>query len=181
MNEMIPLERIENKIYLIRGQKVMLDKDLAELYGVPTKVFNQAVKRNSERFPADFIFQLTWEEIERLRSQIVTLKLGPKQKRGKHLKYLPYAFTEQGVAMLSSVLKSKQAVGINILIIRAFVKLRLSLSTNKELVYMVKELRQKVGQHDKEIGLIIRTIEKMISFEKKPRVKIGFNVEKEHK
>ena len=112
------LEIIKNKIYEIRGQRVMLDRDLAQLYGVETKVLNQAVKRNLERFPEDFMFRLTKEEC--LRSQIVTLN----EDQGKHLKYMPYAFTEQGVAMLSSVLKSSTAIQINISIMRAFVTMR---------------------------------------------------------
>ena len=115
-----PSERIESRIFLLRGQKVMLDSELAELYGVATKVLIQAIKRNIERFPADFMFQLTIEEADLLRSQIVTLKTG----RGRHRKYLPYAFTEQGVAMLSSVLHSARAVHVNIEIMRAFVRLR---------------------------------------------------------
>ena len=116
----IPSERIESRIVLLRGQKVMLDSELAELYGVATKVLIQAIKRNIERFPADFMFQLTVEEADLLRSQIVTLKTG----RGRHRKYLPYAFTEQGVAMLSSVLRSKRAVRVNVEIMRTFVRLR---------------------------------------------------------
>ena len=129
---------IETKILLIRGQKVMLDADLAELYEVETKVLNQAVKRNIERFPDDFMFQLTAEEFanlksqsdtSNLRSQIVTLKAG----RGQHRKYLPYAFTEQGVAMLSSVLRSSRAIEVNIAIMRTFVQLRQMLTSNAEL------------------------------------------------
>ena len=114
------MERIESQIFLVRGQKVMLDIDLASLYEVEAKALNQAVKRNLDRFPTDFMFQLTGEEAERLRSQIVTLKTG----RGQHRKYLPYAFTEQGVAMLSSVLRSRRAVLVNIEIMRAFVRHR---------------------------------------------------------
>ncbi len=110
----IPLEVIERKIYLIRGHKVMLDSDLAELYGVPVKVLNQAVRRNISRFPEDFMFQLTKEEYDSLRSQFVTLNTG----RGKHRKYLPYVFTEQGVAMLSSVLRSERAIQVNIAIMK---------------------------------------------------------------
>jgi len=178
MNEIIPLERVENRIYLIRGQKVILDGDLAELYRVPTKRIKEQVKRNIKRFPLDFMFQLTWDELKRLRSQIATLKNTGSQ-RGQHIKYLPYAFTEQGVAMLSSVLNSEKAVEINILIMRAFVKLRQVLAANKDLSYLFKELKHKVDRHDNEIGLIIRAIEKMIAFEKKPKTKIGFNVEKE--
>jgi hypothetical protein len=109
-NRPVSPERIEKSIFLIRGQKVMLDSDLAELYGVSTKVFNQAVKRNKDRFPSDFMFQLVKDEFDALRSQTVTLKSG----RGRHRKYLPFAFTEQGVAMLSSVLRSRRAVRVNI-------------------------------------------------------------------
>jgi hypothetical protein len=112
---MIPVERIERSIYLVRGQKVMLDMDLAKLYEVPTKRLNEQVRRNERRFPVDFMFQLTVQEIESLRSQFATLKPG----RGKHRKYRPYAFTEQGVAMLSSVLNSDRAVQVNIEIMRA--------------------------------------------------------------
>jgi hypothetical protein len=126
--ELVPVEIIERKIYLIRGCKVMLDSDLAELYQVPTKVLNQAVRRNFDRFPSDFMFQLNEEELEGLRSQIVTSKVGRGGRR-----YTPYAFTEHGVAMLSSVLSSKRAVALNILIIRAFVRLREYLATHKDL------------------------------------------------
>ncbi len=167
MKDLIPIGSIENKIHLIRGQKVMLDRDLAELYGVPTKVMNQAVRRNPERFPGDFMFQLTWAEAEHLRSQIVTSSHGGRR-------YLPFAFTEQGVSMLSSVLNSSRAIEINILIMRAFVRLRQVLAANRDLAYLFKELKHKVDQHDTEIGLIIRAIEKMTSFEKKSKGKIGF-------
>ena len=173
MNELIPIERVESKIYFIRGQKVMLDRDLSELYGVPTKALNQAVKRNMERFPADFMFQLTWAEAERLRSQFVTLNQA-RQKRGRHIKHLPYAFTEQGVSMLSSVLSSPLAIEINIFIMRAFVRLRKVLTANKDLSYLFKELKHKIDQHDVEIGLVIKAIEKMIAVEKKPKGKFGF-------
>jgi hypothetical protein len=128
-DQIIPPQRIEKSIFLIRGQKVMLDADLADLYQVSTKLLNQAVKRNVDRFPADFMFQLTPEEFAALSSQIVTLESG----RGRHRKYLPRAFTEQGVAMLSSVLRSKRAVSVNIEIMRAFVRLREILATHKDL------------------------------------------------
>src|SRR5688572_21096513 len=125
----VPSEIIEQKIYLIRGHKVMLDSDLAGLYDVDTKVLNQAVKRNLARFPGDFMFQLTVSEADVLRSQFVTLDAG----RGKHRKYLPYVFTEQGVAMLSSVLKSDRAVIVNVGIMRTFVKLRELIGSHAEL------------------------------------------------
>src|SRR5579859_1250740 len=124
----IPVEVIERRIFLIRGQKVMLDRDLAELYGVATKVFNQAVRRNRDRFPDDFMFRLTRAEAAVLRSKIVTLEKG----RGRHSKYASFAFTEHGVAMLSSILRSKRAVAMNILIVRAFVRLRELLATHKD-------------------------------------------------
>jgi len=127
---LIPLERIEKAILFIRSEKVMTDSDLAKLYGVETKVLNQAVKRNTHRFPSDFMFQLTPEESDHLlrsRSQIVTLK------RGENIKYRPYVFTEQGVAMLSSVLHSPRAVAVNIEIMRAFVRLRQMLASNADL------------------------------------------------
>lgn len=173
MNELVTMSRIESKIYLIRGQKVMLDRDLASLYGVTTFNLNKAVKRNIKRFPADFMFQLTRIEYNALRFQIGMIE------KGAHSKYLPHAFIEQGVAMLSSVLHSEKAVEINILIMRAFVRLRKVLSSNKDLAYLFKELKHKVDQHDTEIGLIIRTIEKMIAVDTKPKHKIGFIKEEE--
>ena len=166
----IPVELIEKKIYLIRGLKVMLDSDLAKLYGVSVKVLNQGVKRNISRFPEDFMFQLTKEEYDSLRSQIVTLKTG----RGKHRKYLPYVFTEQGVAMLSSVLHSERAIQVNIAIMRAFVKLRQILSTHKEIAYKLTELERKVEKHDKEIKAIFDAIRQLMRPPEKPQRRIGF-------
>jgi len=137
----IPIERIASRIYLIRGQKVMLDSDLAELYGVTTKALNQGVSRNTDRFPDDFSFRLTWDEYHALRSQIVTLN----PARGQHPKYPPRVFTEQGVAMLSSVLRSKRAAEMNVLIIRVFVKMREMLATNAELARKVEHLDRRVS------------------------------------
>jgi hypothetical protein len=135
----VPVERIASRIYLIRGQKVMLDADLANLYAVPTKVFNQAVRRNLDRFPKDFMIQLTQKEAASLRSQIVTLERG----RGRYPKYAPLAFTEQGVAMLSSVLRSKRAAQVNLGIMRAFVRLRVMLATNEELARRFSTCRRR--------------------------------------
>src|SRR3989344_2609438 len=164
----IPSERIESRIVLLRGQKVMLDSELAELYGVATKVLIQAIKRNIERFPADFMFQLTVEEADLLRSQIVTLKTG----RGRHRKYLPYAFTEQGVAMLSSVLRSKRAIHVNIEIMRAFVRLRQMLSTNADLARKLAVLEKK---YDAQFRVVFDAIrELMIPPEPKKKRPIGF-------
>ena len=157
--ELIPEERIEKAILLIRGQNVMLDKDLASLYGVQVKVLNQAVKRNLARFPADFMFQLTPEEGDALRSQSVTLEPG----RGKHRKYLPYAFTEQGVAMLSSVLNSDRAIEVNIAIMRAFVRLREILSTHKDLARKLDELERKLGEHDQKFQVVFEAIRQLMA------------------
>lgn len=171
--EIIPAVRIAQSIHVLRGQKVILDFDLAALYGVATKVLNQAVKRNAERFPDDFMFRLTVTESERLfrsRSQIVTLK------RGQNIKYRPYVFTEQGVAMLSSVLKSDRAVKVNIAIMRAFVKLRETLETNRELARKFAELEKRVGKHDEEIDDIIDAIRQLMAPPEKPRREIGFHV-----
>jgi len=170
----IPMELVEKKIYLIRGHKVMLDSDLAELYGVPVKVLNQAVKRNISRFPEDFMFQLTKEEYDFLRSQIVTLKTG----RGQHRKYLPYAFTEQGVAMLSSVLHSERAIQVNITIMRTFVKLRRILASHKELARKLEELEKK---YDTQFKIVFDAIRKLMAPPEKPHRKIGFLQEKNGK
>jgi hypothetical protein len=170
MSKQVIPARIAQSIHLLRGEKVMLDFDLAALYGVATKILNQAVKRNRERFPADFVFQLNKKETPSLRSQFVTLK------RGEHLKYLPYAFTEQGVAMLSSVLKSERAVKVNIAIMRAFVKLRETLETNRELARKFSELEKRVGKHDTEIAAIIEAIRQLMTPPEKPRREIGFHL-----
>jgi len=181
MKIIIPDEVIERKIFMIRRQKVMIDKDLAKLYGVGTKVLNQAVKRNIRRFPDDFMFQLSWEEAESLRSQIVTLnnaKTGTS-RRGKHIKYLPYAFTEHGVAMLSSVLNSERAIQVNILIIRAFVKLRKILSVHKELAHKLEKLERRVGKHDEAIQGIFEAIRQLMEPPRlKERIVEGFGATK---
>ena len=189
--QMIPVEQIAQLIYLIRGQKVMLDFDLAALYGVATKVLNQAVKRNRERFPNDFLFQLTDEEMRFSRSQFVTLKSQAvddqpipanwsqsvtsfRKHRGK--RYRPFAFTEQGVAMLSSVLNSERAVKVNIAIMRAFVKLRKTLETNRKLARKFSDLERRVVKHDKEITAIIEAIRQLMAPAEKPRREIWFHV-----
>ena len=164
----IPIERITQAILLIRGQKVMLDEALAALYEVEVKVLKQAVRRNSERFPADFMFQLTAEEAARLRSQIVTLETG----RGKYSKYLPYAFTEQGVAMLSSVLRSKRAVRVNIEIVRAFVQLRQMLSSHADLARKLAVLEKK---YDAQFKVVFDAIRELTAPpEPSKRRRIGF-------
>lgn len=142
------VQAIQSKIYEIRGQKVMLDFDLAELYETETKVLKQAVRRNINRFPSDFMFELTKEEYHSLRSQYVTLE---NSGRGKYSKYLPFAFTEQGVAMLSSVLNSPKAIEVNIQVIRAFVFLRQYALSHKDLTEKLKELESKYNQQFKDV------------------------------
>ena len=151
---LVPVEKIEKAILLIRGQKVMLDADLAALYGVETRVLVQAVKRNIERFPDDFMLQLNKEEVDSLRSQIVTLKKG----RGQHSKYLPYAFTEQGVAMLSSVLRSRRAIQVNIEIMRAFIRLRQMLASHVELARKLDALEKRYDARFKQVFEAIRQL-----------------------
>jgi len=168
MSNLVPIERIEKRILFLRGQKVMLDKDLAELYKVKIKVFNQAVKRNEKRFPPDFMFQLTKEKSAVLRSQIVTLKPG----RGQHRKYLPYAFTEQGVAMLSSVLKSERAIQVNVQIIRAFVRLREMLATHKDLAQKLEALEKK---YDAQFKIVFDVIRQLMADSEPKDKKIGFH------
>ena len=155
----LPDESIEDTILLIRGKRVILDQDLARLYGVSTKVLNQAVKRNLDRFPEDFMFQLTkaeTDEWQRLRSQIVTLKKG----RGTHMKYQPYAFTEHGILMLSSVLKSQRAVQVNIQIMRTFVRLREMLASNETLIARLDKLEEN---YDAKFKLVFSAIRQLRS------------------
>jgi len=169
MKELIPVEIIEKKIYLIHSHKVMLSFDLAELYGVEPRALVQAVKRNIERFPGDFMFQLSDKEFANLKSQIVISSWGGMRRAN------PYAFTEQGVAMLSSVLRSKQSVQINISIMRAFVKLRELLSANKELAAKMSQLERKIEKHDDEIKAIFNAIRKLMAPpETKKKGTIGF-------
>lgn len=165
---LIPSERIAEKIFFIRGKKVMFDKDLAVLYGVTTGNLNKAVKRNIERFPEDFMFTLTREEYTALRFHFGSFK------RGVHSKYLPLVFTEQGIAMLSGALKSNRAVRVNIAIMRAFVRLREVLSTHKELAFQFRELERKVGKHDEDIQAIFRAIQRLMTEPEKPKGRFGF-------
>ena len=169
----VPVERIEQSILLIRGQKIMLDRDLATLYRVETKVLNQAVKRNLDRFPEDFMFQLSNEEFENWRSQIVTSD--PTAKMGVRRK--PYAFTEQDVAMLSSVLRSRRAVAVNIEIMRAFVRLRQLLSTHKELARKIEALERK---YDAQFKVVFDALRQLMAPPPEPRRKpIGYASEME--
>ena len=166
----IPAENVEQLIFLIRGHKVMLSTDLAGLYGVEPRALTQTVKRNRERFPEDFMFQLTEKEFKNLKSQIVISSWGG-MRRAK-----PYAFTEQGVAMLSSVLRSKRAAQVNIEIMRAFVRLRQTLAAHKELDQKLKELERHVGEHDEQIGAIFEAIRQLMRPPETERKKIGFEV-----
>ena len=178
MKDLIPQEIIERKIYLVRGRKVILDSELAKLYGVPTKRLKEQVKRNIKRFPEDFMLELTMEEFEILRSQFATSRWGGER-------YLPYAFTEQGVAMLSSVLNSERAIEVNIAIMRAFVRLREILLTHKDLASKIAALELKYKNHDmrfseydKHIMAIFEAIKKLMSpSPEKPRRMIGFKQE----
>jgi hypothetical protein len=168
--KLVPAEFIERKIYVIRGHKVMLDSDLAKLYQVSTKVLNQAVRRNIDRFPGDFMFQLTAQEDESLRSQIVTSNTGRGGRRSP-----PYVFTEHGVAMLSSVLKSKRAVQLNILIVRAFVRLREYLSTHKKLARKLEDIERMQQEHGAHIQQIYGYIQRLVDpVPDPPKRRIGF-------
>jgi len=179
----IPIERIEQRIVLLRGQKVMLSPHLAELYGVEPKALIQAVKRNAERFPDDFMFRLTPQEVALLRSQIVTLKNPVRgisrsqiviSKRGQHIKYPPYAFTEQGVAMLSSVLRSKRAVRVNVEIMRTFVRLRQLLASHADLAAKLEEMEKK---YDAQFKIVFEAIRHLVTPPSvTPRRPIGFGL-----
>ncbi|HYV33889.1 MAG TPA: ORF6N domain-containing protein [Candidatus Limnocylindria bacterium] len=199
----LPGYKIENKIYWLRGRRVILDSDLAGLYGVSTKVLNQAVKRNKKRFPEDFMFRLNNKEAElwksqilmpdtdlrsqfatsslkNMRSQFVTASAERSRSqfvtlnRGQNIKYLPYAFTEQGVAMLSSVLNSERAIQVNIQIMRTFTKIREMIAGNKELREKIDKLELK---YDSKFKIVFKAIAKLLEVEERPKVKIGFRTE----
>jgi cell division septum initiation protein DivIVA len=168
-NTMLPDEVIMNKIYFIRKQKVMLDNDLAELYGVETKRLNEQVKRNPDRFPKDFMFQLTEAEFNNLKSQIATSSWGGRRKP-------PYVFTEHGVLMLSSVLNSDRAIKVNIQIMRIFTKVRELLTDNLSVKLEIEEIKKKLQNHDKNIELVFSYLDELIEKQENPRTrrKIGF-------
>lgn len=169
----VPDEVVMNKIYLIRGHKVMVDFDLAELYGIETKQLKRAVKRNIDRFPEDFIFELSKKELENLRSQIGTSNWGG-------IRYAPMAFTENGVAMLSSILNSKQAITVNIHIIRVFTKMRQLLVTHKDILLTLERLEQSVANHDEDIKLIFKYLKELLNPKTEPMRKIGFKQSNEN-
>ena len=170
----IPVERIANRIFIIRGQKVMLDKDLSELYQVPTMRLNEQVKRNLDRFPVDFMFQLTKEEYQNLISQFAISSWGGRRT-------LPYVFTEHGVTMLSSVLKSKKAVAMNISIIRAFIRIREMLATNKDLAQRMDELERSQKEQGNRLESVYSVVKQLIETPVKSIGKIGFNVAEQEK
>lgn len=168
-------KEIEDKIYLIRGQKVMLDNDLAKMYGVPTKRLNEQVKRNKERFPKDFMFQLTAREWENLRSQIAT----SSEWGGRRI--LPYAFSEHGVLMLSSVLNSRQAIAVNIQIMRIFTRIREVLATNKDIALKLEQLEKKalkqnerLNKHELEIQVMFDTLRQLLDPSRQERKRVGY-------
>ena len=167
---LIQPEQVEQVVLLIRGQRVMLDRDLAALYGVETKNLNKAAQRNLDRFPPDFMFQLTADEADGLRFQFGTLK------RGQHFKYLPQAFTQEGVAMLSSVLRSPRAIQVNIAVMRVFVRLRETLALHKELARKLAELERKIEGHDASIRTLFDAIRGLAAPPAKPPREIGFHV-----
>ena len=179
-SSLVPVENIAQRIIVMRGHRVMLDADLALLYGVTTKRLNEQVRRNLERFPEDFMFQLTAAEYASLRSQIATLKRG----RGQHRKFLPYVFTEHGAVMLANVLKSPTAIRASIQVVRAFVKIREMLATRKELLQKLTELERKIGKHDADIAKLFAIIYRLMASteeEKRKRRPIGFSAEDEEK
>lgn len=165
MRSIVPIEVIEKKILLIGGQKVMLDSDLAALYGVTTKRLNEQVRRNLKRFPPDFMYQLSWEEFESLKSHFATSSSWGGRRT------MPYVFTEQGIAMLSSVLNSARAIDVNIQIMRAFVKLREMMSSHRGLARKLSELEKK---YDGQFQIVFNAIRQLIEVEEKPKRKIGY-------
>jgi hypothetical protein len=180
---LIPSERIEGAILVIRGKKVMLSHDLAALYGVSTRTLNQAVKRNAERFPPDFMFQVTWEEAEASRSQIVTLNdptlrsQNATRKRGSNIKYRPLAFTEHGAVMAASVLNSPRAVEVSVFVVRAFVRLSRVAADQRQLALRLAELESRVTAHDKTLLAVIAQLKRLIQLPapgpKKRRIGFG--------
>ncbi|MDO8925457.1 MAG: ORF6N domain-containing protein [Sideroxyarcus sp.] len=183
---LVAIDALSGRIHLVRGQRVMLDADLAELYGVTTKRFNEQVKRNIDRFPADFMFQLTDVEEDSLRSQIATLNIDDPLRsqfvtsntgRGRHRKYLPYVFTEHGAIMAASVLNAPRAVEMSVFVVRAFVQLRELLASSRELSERLDELERKLSTHDQAIAGLIDAIRQLTSVPTKPSRPIGFTAD----
>jgi hypothetical protein len=183
--EIVPANQVASRIRNFRGEKVLLDFDLAVLYGVETRVLNQAVKRNADCFLSDFMFRLSVEETEMISQRVISpagqtvsdpsqIVMSRSKHRGKQ--YRPYAFSEQGVAMLSRVLNSERAIKVNVAIMRAFVKLRQILKTNREAAKRFSELEQRVGKHDEEIDAILEAIRQLMALPDRPRREMGFHV-----
>lgn len=170
MSDIVLSERIERAILLVRGQKVILDTELARLYGVAVGRLNEAVKRNIERFPGDFMFQLSFQELRGLRSQIAISNKGRGGRR-----YMPYAFTEHGAIMAANVINTQRAIEVSVYVVRAFVKLRTVLSTNKTLADKLAELERKLASHDEHIGSLFEAIRQLMAPEKVPQRRIGFH------
>ncbi|MBL0126856.1 MAG: ORF6N domain-containing protein [Flavobacteriales bacterium] len=181
---------ITGRIHVLRGQKVMLDRDLAELYGVEVKRLKEQVRRNKERFPEDFMFELSLEEDRVLRSQVVTLEMAVDDhssenqggirsqfatlKQGKHSKYTPFAFTEHGILMLANVLRSEQAIAVSIHIIRVFARMREIMLTNQEVLRQLEQLEQRVSGHDVDVASIMRALRQLMEHPAEPRKSIGY-------
>ena len=172
-SDLVPVERIERAILVIRGHKVLLDTDLATLYGVETRRLNEQVKRNIDRFPDDFMFQLTKQEFENLKSQFATSSRGWGGKRK-----IPFVFTEHGALMAASVLNSQKAIEMSILIVRVFVKLRGILSTHKQLATKLAQLERKLSTHDEQIVILFEAIRELMTPPAKPKRRIGFERER---
>lgn len=172
MNSLISTKAITNQIYYVRTKKVILDSDLAELYGVPTKRLNEQVRRNAERFPEDFMFRLTKEEFDHLKSQIATSSAEKKRHGGRRT--LPFVFTEHGAIMAATVLNSKQAVEVSVFVVRAFVQLREMLAGHKQFSRRLDELEKRLAHHDENFHLVFDAIKQLLMEEEKPKRRIGF-------
>jgi hypothetical protein len=172
MRALITEEELDQSIFVLRGHRVMLDSDLARVYGVPVKRLNEQVRRNAKRFPPDFMFQATKKEADFLRSQFATLNIG----RGKHRKYLPYAFTEHGAVMLAAVLNSPVAIKASVQIVRAFNRLRRMALAHKDLALAVEELARRVKGHDEQFKLVFEALQELMEPPEPPRKQIGFVV-----
>ena len=172
----MPDELVVNKIYLIRGKKVIIDRDLAELYGIVTKALKQAVRRNIGRFPSDFMFEMSPEEFQNWRSQFVTSN---SEKMG--LRYMPFCFTEQGVAMLSSILNTETAINVNIQIIRVFTRMRELVASHKDILHQLEKIEKRVNKHDEDIALVFSYLKKLLNPQYPPRRQIGFRTDTDQK
>jgi hypothetical protein len=182
LQTMLPVTTVEGRIHLVRGRKVILDRDLAELYGVSTKALNQAVKRNIQRFPDEFVFQVAKEEADALRSQSVTLNEAvPDSRRGKHLKYLPYAFTEHGALMAANVLRSPRAIQMSVVIVQTFVRLSRMAVSMDALAHRVEELGRATSENSEQIKKIVAAIRELMTPPEPPRRQIGFHTRPEDK